>query len=138
MFFIFTSFPTKIVNFIAAQLPFFITNLSSMENTLLVIFDDLESPNPTLVSRGLDCLDQLLADICLPSHTQHLESTISSVRHSKSSTVGHKKGYKRIALLVDDPAYIELLTLQDSFQYNIATRLMACIKRLANATDESK
>lgn len=107
-----------------------------MEQTLVSIFDELDSNDNTIVSTGLDRLDQLLADICLPSLMDH-PATQSSLQVGKISPGRFKKSNKNISILVNDPAYIEILSLQDSFQYNTATRLMACLSRLTRNLDES-
>lgn len=109
------------------------TQFTPMEQTLLTIFDELDSTDNATVSTGLSRLDQLLADICLPSQMDHANYTISSVRQSRS-----KHTNKNISILLNDPAYIEIIELQDSFQYNVATRVMACLVRLTTAVDESK
>lgn len=115
-----------------------------MESTLLTIFDELDSADAAAVSTGLNRLDQLLADICLPSQldgnntTRTVQSSVRSTATAGGSKATRKHTTKNISILLNDPAYVEILALQDSFQYNVASRVMACLARLANPTPEGK
>lgn len=105
-----------------------------MEQTLISIFEELDSSNNVTVALGLDRLDQLLADICLPSQMNH-PSTQTSIQTNEASS-GRLHKNKNISILIHDPAYIEIISLQDSFQYNVASKLMTCLSKLTHDTNE--
>ncbi|KAL2420056.1 hypothetical protein ABEF95_003809 [Exophiala dermatitidis] len=96
-----------------------------METLLSHSFDYLSSTAPQKIRKGLRQVEGLLAQLCL--------SKAASVdrRHSMlplGSLAPHSG--KKLCELPEDPAFREFFKLQQSFQWNIAMRLVACLERL--------
>ncbi|KIV86416.1 hypothetical protein PV11_02028 [Exophiala sideris] len=93
-----------------------------METLLSHSFDYLSSPSPQKIRKGLRQVEGLLAQLCLS------KTPAANKRHSlqpASSPTG-----KKLSELPEDPAFQEFFKLQQSFQWNIAMRLVACLERL--------
>lgn len=95
-----------------------------METSLSRSFDYLSSTNPTRIRKGLRQLEGILAQICL-------SKTAPNKRHSMlalgAAPVVITKSFEDLRL---DQAYREFFKLQQSFQWNIAMRLISCLERL--------
>lgn len=83
-----------------------------MENLLAVSFDCLSSASATKVRRGLKQLSGLISQLCL--------STDTPARPQP----------RPLSSLAQDPAFRAFSRLQDNFQYNVPTHLVACLERL--------
>lgn len=99
-----------------------------METLLSHSFDYLTSPSPPKIRKGLRQLEGLLAQICLSKQT-----TQQNKRHSLlvlPSQTAPQSEPKKLTDLHIDPAYREFFKLQQSFQWNVCTRLISCLERL--------
>lgn len=98
-----------------------------MESLLSLSFDYLSSFDGVKIRKGLRQLEGLLAQICL-SRTSNL--TAADRRRSVALANGSEQSPKELSSLKDDPAFREFFKLQEGFQWNVATRLVACLERL--------
>lgn len=94
----------------------------SMETLLSHSFDYLSSPSPPKIRKGLRQVEGLLAQLCLSQNNS--ANKRQSIQPSSSPTG------KKLRELPEDPAFQEFFKLQQSFQWNIAMRLVACLERL--------
>ncbi|RMZ91726.1 hypothetical protein DV736_g1060, partial [Chaetothyriales sp. CBS 134916] len=104
-----------------------------METLLSHSFDYLSSASPQKVRKGLRQVEGLLAQICLASEA----SPTTSKRYSmlvlgsgSSSSSSPTPPSKKLADLNQDLAFREFYKLQQSFQWNVAMRLIGCLERL--------
>lgn len=96
-----------------------------MESLLSHSFDYLTSSSPQKIRKGLRQVEGLLAQLCL--------SKASAVNRRQSMLLlgaSPSPSGKRLSELPEDPAFREFFKLQQSFQWNIAMRLVACLERL--------
>ncbi|EXJ93270.1 hypothetical protein A1O1_01662 [Capronia coronata CBS 617.96] len=96
-----------------------------METLLSHSFDYLSSTSPQKIRKGLRQVEGLLAQLCL--------SKASVVdRRQSMLLLGTSPSHsgKRLCELTEDLAFREFFKLQQSFQWNIAMRLVACLERL--------
>ena len=98
-----------------------------MESLLSLSFDYLSSFDGLKIKKGLRQLEGLLAQICLskPSPSAAVER-----RRSVAIDGANDQSPKELSSLKDDPAFREFFKLQEGFQWNVATRLVACLERL--------
>ena len=99
-----------------------------METLLSHSFDYLSSPSPQKIRKGLRQVEGLLAQICLSKAAntkadRRQSMLVLGATPSPSST-------KNLGDLRDDPAFREFFKLQQSFQWNVAMRLISCLERL--------
>lgn len=96
-----------------------------MEILLSHSFDYLSSSSPQKIRKGLRQVEGLLAQICLsrPSPVNKRHSMIPLGQRASPSS-------KKLADLKDDPAFREFFKLQQSFQCNVAMRLISCLERV--------
>jgi len=129
-----------------------------MEALLSLAFDNLSSSSPEKIKKGLRQVDLLLAQICLPK--QSTKAPIVDKRRSaiiqsspvKASAADKRRSFvetpaskelipappkKQLSELKDDPAFREFFKLQDGFEWNVATRLVAALERLLGKNDEA-
>ncbi|KAJ5490858.1 hypothetical protein N7539_002425 [Penicillium diatomitis] len=95
-----------------------------METLLAHSFDYLSSYEPSKVRKGLRQVEGLLAQICLSK-----SKSTADRRRSYMTTEAHPAP-KGLSELRDDPAFREFFKLQESFQWNVAMRLVACLEHL--------
>ncbi|KAK7885168.1 hypothetical protein LTR67_010659 [Exophiala xenobiotica] len=95
-----------------------------METLLSHSFDYLSSSSPQKIRKGLRQVEGLLAQLCL-SKTSITNKRQSMLLLGTSSPPG-----KKLNDLSEDPAFREFFKLQQSFQWNISMRLVACLERL--------
>ncbi|KAK8189353.1 cell division protein Cdc14 [Phyllosticta capitalensis] len=81
-----------------------------MEALLDLSFDNITSNDVAKIRKGLRQIEGLLAQICL--------SKTSDVRQKPLKALHH------------DPAFREFFRLQEGFEWNVATRLTACLEHL--------
>ncbi|KAJ5588435.1 hypothetical protein N7537_011113 [Penicillium hordei] len=93
-----------------------------MEALLAHSFDYLCSYEPSKIRKGLRQVEGLLAQICLSKPKPVLD------RRSRSPDT--QPVPKTLSELRDDPAFREFSKLQESFQWNIAMRLVSCLEHL--------
>ncbi|CAG7936133.1 unnamed protein product [Penicillium nalgiovense] len=93
-----------------------------MEALLAHSFDYLSSYEPSKIRKGLRQVEGLLAQICLSKPKPVLD------RRSRSPEA--QPVPKTLSELRDDPAFREFSKLQESFQWNIAMRLVSCLEHL--------
>ncbi|CAI7581329.1 unnamed protein product [Penicillium discolor] len=93
-----------------------------MEALLAHSFDYLSSYEPSKIRKGLRQVEGLLAQICLSKPKPVLD------RRSRSPDT--QPVPKTLSELRDDPAFREFSKLQESFQWNIAMRLVSCLEHL--------
>lgn len=97
-----------------------------METLLSHSFDYLSSASPQKIRKGLRQVEGLLAQLCLS------KTSIINKRQSMlllGSTPSPSAG-KKLSELPQDPAFREFFKLQQSFQWNVAMRLVSCLERL--------
>ena len=95
-----------------------------MESLLSLSFDYLSSYDFIKIKKGLRQLEGLLAQICLAS------PAIDRRRSVAVNSNNNDQSPKELCSLKDDPAFREFFKLQEGFQWNVATRLVACLERL--------
>ncbi|KGO72644.1 Cell division protein Cdc14 [Penicillium italicum] len=93
-----------------------------MEALLAHSFDYLSSYEPSKIRKGLRQVEGLLAQICL--------SKPKPVSDRRSRSPDTQPVPKTLTDLRDDPAFREFSKLQESFQWNIAMRLVSCLEHL--------
>ena len=98
-----------------------------MESLLSLSFDYLSSFDGLKIKKGLRQLEGLLAQICL---SEPSPSTAVERRRSVATNGASDQSPKELSSLKDDPAFREFFKLQEGFQWNVATRLVACLERL--------
>ncbi|OAL36590.1 hypothetical protein AYO20_04206 [Fonsecaea nubica] len=99
-----------------------------MEALLSHSFDYLSSSSPQKIRKGLRQVEGLLAQLCL-SRTNHAANKRQSMILLGSSSPSSPHS-KNLSELPSDPAFREFFKLQQSFQWNISMRLVACLERL--------
>ncbi|OGE56285.1 hypothetical protein PENARI_c003G02240 [Penicillium arizonense] len=95
-----------------------------MEALLAHSFDYLSSYEPSKIRKGLRQVEGLLAQICLSK-----PKPVSDRRKSRLADTPQPVP-KALSDLRDDPAFREFSKLQESFQWNIAMRLVSCLEHL--------
>ena len=97
-----------------------------METLLSHSFDYLSSPSPQKIRKGLRQVEGLLAQLCLS------RTSLANKRQSMLllGTSPSPSSNKKLSDLPEDPAFREFFKLQQSFQWNIAMRLVSCLERL--------
>jgi hypothetical protein len=98
-----------------------------METLLSHSFDYLTSSSPQKIRKGLRQVEGLLAQLCLSKTTSLADKRRSMLQLGTSSSSTQSKN---LSDLPSDPAFREFFKLQQSFQWNIAMRLVACLERL--------
>ena len=98
-----------------------------MESLLSLSFDYLSSFDGVKIKKGLRQLEGLLAQICLSKPNP---SPAAERRRSVALNGAADESPKELSSLRDDPAFREFFKLQEGFQWNVATRLVACLERL--------
>ena len=98
-----------------------------METLLSHSFDYLSSASPQKIRKGLRQVEGLLAQLCL-SKASNAVNKRQSMLLLGSSTPSPQS--KKLSELPVDPAFREFFKLQQSFQWNIAMRLVSCLERL--------
>lgn len=93
-----------------------------MEALLSLAFDNLSSYDSAKVRKGLRQVEGLLAQICL--------SRRDDASPPSSPTRGSSPPGKSLSELSDDLAFREFFKLQEGFEWNVATRLIAALDRL--------
>ncbi|CAG8289218.1 unnamed protein product [Penicillium salamii] len=96
-----------------------------MEALLAHSFDYLSSYEPSKVRKGLRQVEGLLAQICLSK-----SKPANDRRKPRMSPDIPQPVPKALSELRDDPAFREFSKLQESFQWNIAMRLVSCLEHL--------
>ncbi|CAG7916646.1 unnamed protein product [Penicillium olsonii] len=96
-----------------------------MEALLAHSFDYLSSYEPSKVRKGLRQVEGLLAQICLSK-----SKPVNDRRKPRMSPDIPQPVPKALSELRDDPAFREFSKLQESFQWNIAMRLVSCLEHL--------
>lgn len=101
-----------------------------MDTLLTLAFDNISSKNTDKIRKGLKQIEGLLAQICLDR--THSQSQSHSQPHSSSDSASQAQSspIKSLAALHLDPAYFEFHRLQQSFEYNLASRLVDTLDRL--------
>ncbi|KIW93048.1 uncharacterized protein Z519_06897 [Cladophialophora bantiana CBS 173.52] len=99
-----------------------------MEALLSHSFDYLSSSSPQKIRKGLRQVEGLLAQLCL-SRTNNAANKRQSMLLLGSSAPSSPHS-KKLSDLPSDPAFREFFKLQQSFQWNIAMRLVASLERL--------
>ncbi|CAI7674231.1 hypothetical protein N7533_009637 [Penicillium manginii] len=97
-----------------------------METLLAHSFDYLSSHEPSKVRKGLRQVEGLLAQICLSKPV----SKSPPDRRRSHLAVESQPVPKALIDLHDDPAFREFFKLQESFQWNVAMRLVSCLEHL--------
>ncbi|KAK8157315.1 cell division protein Cdc14 [Phyllosticta citrichinensis] len=89
-----------------------------MEALLDLSFDNITSNDVAKIRKGLRQIEGLLAQICL-SRAEHVRQ-------------------KPLKALHHDPAFREFFRLQEGFEWNVATRLTACLEHLLGMRSNSQ
>ena len=102
-----------------------------MEALLSVSFDNIASKDSAKIRKGLRQIEGVLANLCLSSGGSR-QSTPSHRRTGSAIPLGQQgaQSPKKLGALVEDPAFREFFRLQEGFEWNVATRLVACLERL--------
>lgn len=123
-----------------------------MEALLSLAFDNVSSSSPEKIKKGLRQVELLLAQICLPKQATKIADKRRSViepppvkisaadkRRSviEPSTTKPPPAKKPLSELKDDAAFREFFKLQDGFEWNVATRLVAALDKLLGRNDEA-
>ncbi|KAE9985756.1 hypothetical protein BLS_005722 [Venturia inaequalis] len=98
-----------------------------METLLSLAFDNISSKDSSKLRKGLRQIEGLLAQICLSQKTSPGHNRRASVVPPPNDTVSTPKTLQD---LPSDPAFREFFRLQDSFEYNVSSRLIATLERL--------
>ncbi|KAJ5682485.1 hypothetical protein N7462_005650 [Penicillium macrosclerotiorum] len=98
-----------------------------METLLAHSFDYLSSYEPSKVRKGLRQVEGLLAQICL---SKSKCAATPDRRRSYLAASETQPVPKALSELRDDPAFREFFKLQESFQWNVAMRLVSCLEHL--------
>ncbi|KAL8823017.1 MAG: hypothetical protein Q9191_006257 [Dirinaria sp. TL-2023a] len=105
-----------------------------MESLLSLSFDYLSSHDGVKIRKGLRQLEGLLAQICLSkpsaSNNNRRRSVALNNNNHPPSSDPSATATKELSSLKDDPAFREFFKLQEGFEWNVATRLVACLERL--------
>lgn len=104
-----------------------------MESLLSLSFDYLSSLDGVKIKKGLRQLEGLLAQICLSKPNPSPAAAAAAAAERRRSVALNGAGDqspKELSSLRDDPAFREFFKLQEGFQWNVATRLVACLERL--------
>ncbi|KAB2581373.1 putative cell division control protein 14 protein [Lasiodiplodia theobromae] len=96
-----------------------------MEALLSVSFDNITSKDSSKVRKGLRQIEGLLAQICLSQRTD----PAAAAKHKRNGSRGPSEP-KQLSALHGDPAFREFFRLQEGFEWNVASRLIACLERL--------
>ncbi|KAH0263391.1 putative cell division control protein, partial [Aureobasidium melanogenum] len=107
-----------------------------MEALLSLSFDNTSSKDITKIRKGLRQIEGLLAQICIPPSCSQQKRRPSSSRLSGDTLLPPRQ----LSTLCQDPAYREFFRLQEGFEWNVASRLMACLETLLgmpNATQSN-
>lgn len=105
-----------------------------MEHLLSLSIDNLSSRSTSKIRKGLRQIEGLLAQICLSS------STFAPPTKSKrqlSSTLDDDATSTPLQALAADPAFLEFFRLQQTFEFNIATKLLATLSLLSTSQQPS-
>lgn len=94
----------------------------AMNQTILLALEETSSRDKSLISQGLDRLETLLTQICLSN-----DSETASFSSDKSRAVS----------FMSSSQVTDFLDSQDSFMYNIASRLVPVLSFLATAQESS-
>lgn len=106
-----------------------------METLLSLSFDNISSRNANKISKGLRQIEGLLAQICLSASPLQSASNRSS---SGLSFAGFITQYGALDQLAKDAAFLELFRLQESFEWNVATRLTETLERLLGLQSDAQ
>ncbi|QDS77399.1 hypothetical protein FKW77_006207 [Venturia effusa] len=98
-----------------------------METLLSLAFDNISSKDSSKLRKGLRQIEGLLVQICLSQNTAPGHSRRASVVPPPNDTPSTPKTLQE---LPSDPAFREFFRLQDSFEYNVSSRLIATLERL--------
>ncbi|TID18971.1 cell division control 14 SIN component [Venturia nashicola] len=98
-----------------------------METLLSLAFDNISSKDSSKLRKGLRQIEGLLAQICLSQKTSPGHNRRASVVPSPTDNISTRKTLQD---LPSDPAFREFFRLQDSFEYNVSSRLIATLERL--------
>ncbi|KAI9664889.1 MAG: hypothetical protein M1821_006337 [Bathelium mastoideum] len=99
-----------------------------MESLLSLAFDNLSSKDDHRLRKGLRQIEGLLAQLCLPPS---LLASPSKRRPSALPLADPERSQgKSLSELTVDPAYIEFFRLQESFEWNVTSRLLATLDNL--------
>ena len=96
-----------------------------METLLSLSFDNTSSKDSTKIRKGLRQIEGLLAQICLAKDRSKKHKRTASVLHDSPDQPTRSLGQ-----VADDPAFKEFFRLQEGFEWNVASRLSACLERL--------
>lgn len=101
-----------------------------MEHLLSLSIDNLSSRSTSKIRKGLRQIEGLLAQICLSS------STFASPRkkaRQPSSITEDDAIPTPLQALGADPAFLEFFRLQQTFEYNVATKLLSTLSLLCTS-----
>ncbi|KAF2396803.1 cell division control 14, SIN component [Trichodelitschia bisporula] len=104
-----------------------------MESLLTLAFDNLSSPTTTKIRKGLRQIEGLLAQICLsptPQNAPAGHARRASVLPTPTPSSTQLTQHKPLSALPTDPAFAEFFRLQESFEWNVATRLTTTLTTL--------
>ncbi|KAF1814888.1 cell division control 14, SIN component [Eremomyces bilateralis CBS 781.70] len=97
-----------------------------MEALLSTAFNYISSKDAQKISKGLRQIKGFLEQICLSPSSSSSPSKRPTVPTS-SDAPSHEKS---LVSLGGDPAFRAFFRLQERFEWNVATRLVACLERL--------
>lgn len=97
-----------------------------MEHLLALSIDNLSSRSTSKIRKGLRQTEGLLAQICLSCQTSCSPSKPQRTPSGKSVA----ESPSPLDPLVADPAYLEIFRLQQTFEYNIAAKLLNTLSLL--------
>ncbi|KAF2490075.1 cell division control protein 14 [Lophium mytilinum] len=98
-----------------------------MEALLSLSFDNIASKDTSKIRKGLRQIEGLLAQICLSNSKS---SAAIHKRRASAITLNQTASPKKLSDLADDLAFREFFRIQDGFEWNVATRIVACLERL--------
>ncbi|KAI9664373.1 MAG: hypothetical protein M1831_002306 [Alyxoria varia] len=101
-----------------------------MESLLSFSFDNISSRGTAKIPKGLRQIDGLLAQISLARSLQMSPSKRRTSVTPRKRSRSKDEDFHSLESLQGDPAYAEFYKLQQSFEWNIATRLVECLERL--------
>ncbi|KAL9095570.1 MAG: hypothetical protein Q9165_002002 [Trypethelium subeluteriae] len=99
-----------------------------MESLLSLAFDNLSSKDNNRLRKGLKQIEGLLAQLCLPASILASPNKRRPSALPLAGTAGSRA--KCLSELTSDPAFVEFFRLQESFEWNVTSRLLATLDNL--------
>lgn len=93
-------------------------------------FANISSKTTSKISKGLRQIEGLLAQICLSNNPSNNNLRADSGKGLKPDDSQLQSIEGPLQCLSRDPAFQEYFKLQERFEWNVVTKLVACLERL--------